>query len=140
MVVTRGELADAQWKFIASYLPIGRFGRYPERLREQCEGMIWWFRSSARWQEMLCEFGLWATGHGRLRVRQDAGVFSALLEGLIAEAALAGRTGLSLVGVDPTTVRAHHDAAGMRIGKDLLAGLRLHAASVWIGGLLKVAD
>ncbi|MFK0259541.1 hypothetical protein [Streptomyces sp. NPDC090445] len=32
-----------------AYLPIGRFGPYPERLREQFEGVIWRFRSSAQW-------------------------------------------------------------------------------------------
>lgn len=45
--MTRRQLTDAQWKFIGSYLPIGRFGPYPERLREQFEGMIWRLRSSA---------------------------------------------------------------------------------------------
>lgn len=30
---------------------------------------------------------------------------------------------MSLVSVDSTTARAHHDAAGMRVGKDLIAAL-----------------
>ncbi|MET7665753.1 transposase, partial [Streptomyces sp. NPDC005463] len=50
--MTRKQLTDAQWKFIEPYLPIGRFGPYPERLREQFEGMIWRFRSSGQWREM----------------------------------------------------------------------------------------
>lgn len=85
--------------------------------------MIWRFRSSAQWREMPAEFGPWATVYGRFRVWRDAGVFSALLEGLIAAAARTGRTDLSLVSVDSTTVRAHHDAAGMRIGEDLMEAL-----------------
>lgn len=121
--MTRRQLTDDQWRFIESYLPIGRFGPYPERLREQFEGVIWRFRSSAQWREMPSEFGPWATVYGRFRVWRDAGVFSALLEGLIAEAARAGRTDLSLVSVDSTTVRAHHDSAGMRVSEDLMEAL-----------------
>lgn len=72
---------------------------------------------------MPAEFGPWATVYGRFRVWRDAGVFTALLEGLIAEGARAGRTDLSLVSVDSTTVRAHHDAAGMRVSKHLMKAL-----------------
>lgn len=53
----------------------------------------------------------------RPHVLPDVGVFTALLEGLIAEATRHGQTDLSLVRVDSTTARAHHDAAGIRIGK-----------------------
>lgn len=69
---------------------------------------------------MTLEFGPWPTVYGRFRVWRDAGVFTALLEGLIAEAARRGRTDLSLVSVDSTTARAHQDAAGMLVGKDVL--------------------
>ena len=121
--MTRRQLTDGQWKFIEPYLPIGRYGPYPERLREQFEGVVWRFRSSAQWREMPAEFGPWATVYGRFRVWRDAGVFSALLEGVIAEAADTGITDLSLISVDSTTARAHHDAAGMRIDKDLMDAL-----------------
>lgn len=121
--MTRRQLTDGQWKFIEPYLPIGRYGPYPERLREQFEGVVWRFRSSAQWREMPAEFGPWATVYGRFRVWRDAGVCSALLEGVIAEAAGTGITDLSLVSVDSTTARAHHDAAGMRIDKDLMDAL-----------------
>lgn len=99
-------------------------GPYPERLREQFEGVVWRFRSSAQWREMPAEFGPWATVYGRFRVWRDAGVFTALLEGLIAEGARVGRADLSLVSVDSTTVRAHHDAAGMmRVSRHLMEAL-----------------
>ncbi|MFE4356718.1 transposase, partial [Kitasatospora sp. NPDC056800] len=55
--MTRRQLTDEQWKLIEPYLPIGRFGPYPERLREQFEGVIWRFRCSAQWREMPSEFG-----------------------------------------------------------------------------------
>lgn len=121
--MTRRQLTDEQWEFIEPYLPIGEYGPYPERLREQFEGVIWRFRSSAQWREMPSEFGPWPTVYGRFRVWRAAGVFSALLEGMIAEAARRGQTDLSLVSVDSTTARAHHGAAGMRIGKDVMDAL-----------------
>lgn len=52
------------------------------------------------------EFGLWPTVYGRFRVRRDATVFTALLEGLVAEAAHREKTGLSLVSKNSTTARA----------------------------------
>ncbi|GLX42034.1 hypothetical protein Sros01_81060 [Streptomyces roseochromogenus] len=59
----------------------------------------------------------------RFRQWRDAGVFEALMEGLIAEAAKRGEVDLSLVSVDSTTVRAHHDAAGMHLDSDTMAAL-----------------
>jgi transposase len=125
---TRRQLTDEQWEFIEPYLPVGEYGPYPERLREQFEEAIWRFRFSAQWREMPSEFGPWLTVYGRFRVWRDAGVFSALLEGVISEAARRVQTDLSLVSVDSTTARAHHDAAGMRIGKEVMDALEEAAA------------
>lgn len=72
------------------YLSIGTYGPYPERLRQQFSGMIWRFRTGGQWREMPAEFGAWPTVHNRFRQWRDAGVFEALLEGLIAEAAEGG--------------------------------------------------
>jgi transposase len=127
-IVTRRQLTDEQWQLIEPFLPIGEYGPYPERLREQFEGVIWRFRTSSQWREMPGEFGPWPTVYGRFRVWRDAGVFTALLEGVIAEAARQGQTDLSLVSVDSTTARAHHDAAGMRIGKEVMDALEEAAA------------
>lgn len=59
----------------------------------------------------------------RFRQWRDAGVFEALLKGLIAEAAARGEVDLSLVGIDSTTARAHHDAAGMQLDPEVVAAL-----------------
>lgn len=126
--VTRRQLSDEQWQLIEPFLPIGDYGPYPERLRKQFEGVIWRFRTSSQWREMPGEFGPWPTVYGRFRVWRDAGVFTALLEGMIAEAARQEQADLSLVSVDSTTVRAHHDAAGMRIGKEVMDALEEAAA------------
>jgi transposase len=127
-VVTRRQLTDEQWKLIEPFLPIGEYGPYPERLRDQFEGVIWRFKTGAQWREMPGEFGPWPTVYGRFRVWRNAGVFTALLEGLVAEAARQGKTDLSLVSVDSTTVRAHHDAAGLIVGKDVMEALEEAAA------------
>ncbi|GAA2828401.1 hypothetical protein GCM10010505_60570 [Kitasatospora aburaviensis] len=121
--MTRAQLTDAEWEFIGPYLPIGEYGPYPERLRQQFEGVIWRFRTGGQWREMPQEFGAWSTVSNRFRQWRDAGVFEALMEGLIAEAAKRGEVDLSLVSVDSTTVRAHHDAAGMHLDSDTMDAL-----------------
>lgn len=104
--MTRGQLADEEWEFIGLYLPIGEYGPYPQRLRQQFEGVIWRFRTGGQWREMPQEFGAWSTVSNRFRQWRDAGVFEALLDGLIAEAAKRGEVDLSLVSIDSTTARA----------------------------------
>jgi len=126
--VTRAQLTGPEWEFIEPYLPIGEYGPYPVRLRQQFEGVIWRFRTGGQWREMPTKFGAWSTVHNRFRQWRDAGVFEALLEGLIAEAAKRGEVDLSLVSIDSTTARAHHDAAGMHLDEDVLGALEKAAA------------
>lgn len=121
--MTRAQLSDSEWEFVEPYLPIGQYRPYPERLRQQFEGVIWRFRVGGQWREMPREFGAWSTVSNRFRQWRGAGVFEALLEGLVAEAAKRGEVDLSLVSVGSTTARAHHDAAGMHLGQDVLAAL-----------------
>ncbi|GEK04721.1 hypothetical protein TNCT1_69970 [Streptomyces sp. 1-11] len=85
-----------------------------KRLRQQFEGVVWRFRTGGQWREMPREFGAWSMVHNRFRQWRDAGVFKVLLEGLIAESVKRGEVDLSLVSVDSTTVRAHHDAEPRR--------------------------
>lgn len=70
------------------------------------------------------EFGIWQTVYGRFVRWRDAGVFQALMDGMIAEAARGGQTDLALVSVDSTVARAHHDAAGMRVDEEVLSSLQ----------------
>ncbi|MDX6430985.1 MAG: hypothetical protein QOE54_3351 [Streptosporangiaceae bacterium] len=121
--MTRVQLTDFEWEFIGPYLPIGGYGPYPERLRQQFEGVIWRFRTGGQWREMPKEFGAWSTVHNRFRQWRDTGVFEALLKGLIAEAAKRGEVDLSMVSIDSTTARAHHYAAGMHLREDVLTAL-----------------
>ena len=125
--MARAQLTDAEWALIEPYLPVGERGPYPERLRRQFEGVIWRFRAGAQWREVPSEFGAWTTVSNRFRQWRDAGLFEALLEGMIAEAAKRGEVDLSLVSVDSTTARAHHDAAGMHLSQDVMAALEAAA-------------
>ena len=47
------QLTDAEWEFIGPYLPIGEYGPYPERLRQQFEGVIWRFKTGGQWREIF---------------------------------------------------------------------------------------
>jgi transposase len=126
--VTRAQLTDVEWEFIAPFFPVGAFGPYPVNLRAQLEGVIWKFRTGAQWRETPERFGSWKTVYDRFRQWRDAGVFTAVLQGVIAEAARRGEADLSLVSVDSTSVRAHHDAAGMRLDARVLDALEDAAA------------
>ncbi|BAU88283.1 IS1647-like transposase [Streptomyces laurentii] len=90
--------------------------------------MIWRFKTGGQWREMPTEFGAWSTVHNRFRQWRDAGVFEALMEGLSTQAAKRGEVDLSLVGIDSTTARAHHDAAGMHLEEEVLTALEKAAA------------
>jgi transposase len=121
--VLRRELSDADWDLIGSHLPIGQYGPYPERLRDQLEGIIWRFRTGSPWRDVPEAFGSWSTVYDRFAQWRDAGVFAAMMEAVIAEAARRGEVDLSLVSVDSTTARAHHDAAGMVVDEEVLTAL-----------------
>ena len=127
--MTRRELSDDEWGLIEPFLPIGRFGPYPQRLREQFEGVIWRFRTGGQWREMPAEFGRWQTVYDAFARWRNAGVFAALMDGMIAEAAARGQVDLSLVSVDSTVARAHHDAAGMVVDPAVLEALEQAAAA-----------
>jgi transposase len=122
--VTRRELNDGEWELIEPFLPIGRYGPFPQHLRDQFEGVIWRFRTGSQWREMPEEFGAWQTVYDRFTQWRDVGVFAALMEGMIAEAARRGQADMSLVSVDSTVARAHHDAAGMVVEPEVLAALK----------------
>jgi transposase len=121
--VARRELNDEGWELVCPHLPIGQYGPYPEHLRDQLEGIIWRFRTGSPWRDVPEVFGSWSTVYDRFAQWRDAGVFAAVMEAMIAEAARRGQADLSLVSVDSTTARAHHDAAGMVVDEEVLAAL-----------------
>ena len=130
--MTRSEVTDDEWALIEPVLPIGEFGPYPKRLRAQFEGVVWRFRTGSPWRDMPDDHGAWTTVYHRFLQWRDLGVFEALMDGVIAEAAARGQVDLSLVSVDSTVARAHHDAAGMVVDAEVLTALE-KAAEVETG-------
>lgn len=74
------------------------------------------------------EFGSWQMACDAFACLRDAGLFAVLMEAVSAEAARRGQADLSLVSVDCTSVRARQDAAGMRMGPQVLEALEKVAA------------
>lgn len=113
---------------VEPFLPVGRYGPCPHRLRDQFEGVIWRFRTGGQWREMPAEFAAWQTVYDRFARWRDAGVFAALMQAVIAGASRRGQRDMSLVSVDSIVARAHHHAAGMVIDPEVLAALEEAAA------------
>ncbi len=81
---------------------------------------MWRFRTGSPWRDVPERYGSWSTIYDRFRAWARDGVFQALMDAMITEAAARGDVDLSLVGVDSTVARAHHHAAGMVVDPDLL--------------------
>ncbi|MFH8610621.1 transposase [Streptomyces sp. NPDC018029] len=119
----RRELSDAGCELISPHLPIGEYGPCPEHLCDQLEGVIWRFLTGSPWRDVPETFGSWSWIYGRFAQWRDTGVFAAIPEAVIAEAACRGQVDLSLVSVDSTAARSHHEAAGMVVDEEALAAL-----------------
>lgn len=51
----RRQPSDSKWQLIESFLPVGQYVPYPQRLREQFKGVVWRFRTGSQWREMPWE-------------------------------------------------------------------------------------
>jgi len=121
--MARGDVSDAEWALIEPFLPVGASGPFPENLRAQFDGVLWRFRTGSPWRDLPGRYGNFSTVFGKFRGWALAGVFQLLMDGLIAEAAARGQVDMHLVSVDSTVVRAHQDAAGMAMRREILDGL-----------------
>ncbi len=120
--MARGDLTDDEWSLIEPHLPLGERGPIPD-LRQQFNAVMWRFRTGSPWRDLPVEYGPWSTVYDRFRLWATTGVFEQLMQAVIAEAAARGQIDLDLVSVDSTTARAHHHAAGMICGDELLEAL-----------------
>jgi transposase len=121
--VARFDVTDAEWALIEPYLPVAATGPLPRRVRDQFNGVLWRFRTGSGWRDVPDRYGPWSTIYSRFSNWAKAGVFQALMEALIAEAAARGQVGLELVSVDSTIVRAHHESAGLAVAGETLDAL-----------------
>lgn len=116
-------MTDAEWALIEPFLPVAATGPLPTRARAQFNGVLWRFRNGTGWRDVPDRYGPWTSIYTRFRAWAVAGVFQALMDGLIAEAASRGQVGLELVSVDSTIVRAHHESAGLAVSGEVLDAL-----------------
>lgn len=100
--------------WLAACIPARRRRRPADRRPSGALQRAWW---SAAWRTRSAQ-----ARYNRFRQWRDAGVFEALLE-LVAEAAKRGEVDVSLVSIDSTTARSHHDAAGMHLDPCVLDAL-----------------
>ncbi|MER5698587.1 transposase [Streptomyces mirabilis] len=100
----------------------GRFGPIPD-LRHYFSAVMWRSRTGSPWRDVPERYGSWSTVYDGFRVWARDGVFQALMEAVIAEAAARDDVDLSLVSVDSTVARAHHHAAGVVVDPELLEDL-----------------
>lgn len=121
--MARFDVTDAEWALIEPYLPVAATGPLPRRVRDQFNGVLWRFRTGSGWRDVPERYGAWSTVYSRFSGWARAGVFQALMDALIAEAAARGQVGLELVSVDSTIVRAHQDSAGLAVAGETLDAL-----------------
>jgi transposase len=114
-VTRRFDLTDEQWAALEPLLPApsrpGRPSLWSKR--QLIDGIRWRVRTGAPWRDMPAGYGSWSAAYGLFRRWQRAGVWQAILTGLQAAAAAAGRITWD-VSVDSTIARAHQHAAGAR--------------------------
>lgn len=120
--MARGDLTDDEWELIKPHLPLGARGPIPD-LRSYFNAIMWRFRTGAPWRDVPERYGSWSTIYDRFRLWACTGLFQHLMDEMTAQAAARDDVDLDLVSVDSTTARAHHHAAGMRAGPDLLHDL-----------------
>jgi transposase len=121
--VARFDVTNAEWALVEPFVPVAATGPLPRRTRELFNGVLWRFRNGTGWREVPERYGPWSTVYSRFRAWALAGVFEALMDGLIAEAAARGQVGLELVSVDSTIVRAHHESSGLAVSGEVLDAL-----------------
>lgn len=119
--MSRGDLAEAEWRILDSLLPPvkGRRGRPPLDRRATVNGILWRLRTGAPWRDMPERYGNWNSIWRCFRRWCQTGVWEAVAMSLAA--AVADNRHHA---IDSTTVRGHVSAAGAKGG---LANRRLAA-------------
>ncbi|WP_455568469.1 IS5 family transposase [Streptomyces lasiicapitis] len=110
----RGDLTNAEWDRLESFLPRGgaRGGRWSDH-RRVINGVLYRVRTGVQWRDLPERFGPWETVYKRHRRWSADGTWQMLLSTVQAAEDAAGRIDWD-VSVDSTAVRAHQHAAGAR--------------------------
>ena len=112
--LSRGDLAEAEWRILKDLLPIdaanrGR-DRRPEQNRSIINGILWRLRTGAPWRDVPPKYGNWNTIYRRFRRWSEAEVWETMAVSLAEIMADSDH-----YSIDSTTVR-HVSAAGGRGG------------------------
>ncbi|MFJ8437359.1 transposase [Kitasatospora sp. NPDC094019] len=121
--MARFDVTDAEWALIEPHVPVAATGPLPRRVRDHFNGVLWRFRTGSGWRDVPERYGAWSTVYARFRGWVASGFFQGLMDELIAEAATRGKVGLTLVSVDSTIVRAHHESSGLAVAGETLDAL-----------------
>lgn len=110
----RGDLTNAEWDRLESFLPRGgaRGGRWSDH-RRVINGVLYRVRTGVQWRDLPERFGPWETVYKRHRRWSADGTWQMLLSKVQTAEDAAGRIDWD-VSVDSTAVRAHQHAAGAR--------------------------
>ncbi|MFJ8141635.1 IS5 family transposase [Streptomyces sp. NPDC096013] len=110
----RGDLTNAEWDRLESFLPRGgaRGGRWSDH-RRVINGVLYRVRTGVQWRDLPERFGPWETVYKRHRRWSADGTWQMLLSKVQAAEDAAGHIDWE-VSVDSTAVRAHQHAAGAR--------------------------
>ncbi|WP_443079468.1 IS5 family transposase [Streptomyces sp. NBC_01717] len=110
----RGDLTNAEWDRLESFLPPGgaRGGRWSDH-RRVINGVLYRVRTGVQWRDLPERFGPWETVYKRHRRWSADGTWKMLLSRIQAAEDAAGGIDWD-VSVDSTAVRAHQHAAGAR--------------------------
>ncbi|MGX1675948.1 IS5 family transposase [Streptomyces sp. NPDC055400] len=110
----RGDLTNAEWDRLESFLPRGgtRGGRWSDH-RRVINGVLYRVRTGVQWRDLPERFGPWETVYKRHRRWSADGTWVMLLSKVQAAEDAEGRIDWD-VSVDSTAVRAHQHAAGAR--------------------------
>ncbi|WP_394356414.1 IS5 family transposase [Spiractinospora alimapuensis] len=109
-MVRRHELTDEEWALLAPLMPAHPHkGKRWADHRKVINAILFRTRTGIPWRDLPERYGPWETAAGRHRRWSLDGTWDRIAERLRIDAA----TGEALeVGIDSTTVRAHHHAAG----------------------------
>ncbi|WP_331741065.1 MULTISPECIES: IS5 family transposase [unclassified Streptomyces] len=110
----RGDLTNAEWDRLESFLPPGgaRGGRWSDH-RRVINGVLYRVRTGVQWRDLPERFGPWETVYKRHRRWSADGTWAMLLSRIQSAEDAVGGIDWD-VSVDSTVVRAHQHAAGAR--------------------------
>ncbi|MDX3186220.1 IS5 family transposase [Streptomyces sp. ME02-7008A-1] len=109
----RGDLTNAGWDWLESFLPSGGGGGRWSDHRRVINGVLYRVRTGVQWRDLPERFGPWETVYKRHRRWSADGTWTMLLSRIQEAEDAAGRIDWD-VSVDSTAVRAHQHATSTR--------------------------